>query len=83
MWGEGAVTDRTCQSGLRSLVLEISRWMTLHGRSNDRVHFLWGQYQRLTDVVPGPAAALPGDLLEMQILRPTESKLRWDPATCP
>ena len=32
VYGEGAVTDRTCQSGLRSFVLEISRWMMLHGR---------------------------------------------------
>ena len=28
--GEGAVTDRVCQSGSRSFVLEISRWTMLH-----------------------------------------------------
>ena len=32
VYGEGAVTDQTCKSGLRSFVLEISCWMILHGR---------------------------------------------------
>ena len=33
VYGEGAMTDWTRQkSGLRSFVLEISRWTMLHGR---------------------------------------------------
>ena len=32
LYGEGAVTDQTCQSGLRSFVLEISCWTMLHGQ---------------------------------------------------
>ncbi|XP_026971584.1 growth hormone-regulated TBC protein 1 isoform X5 [Sagmatias obliquidens] len=32
VYGEGAVTAGTCQSGLRSSVLEISRWTMLHSR---------------------------------------------------
>ena len=31
-YGEGAVTDWTCQNGLRSFVLEISHWVVLHSR---------------------------------------------------
>ena len=31
VYEEGAVTDRTCKSGLRSFVLEISRWMMPQG----------------------------------------------------
>ena len=32
MYGEGAATDQTCQSGLQSFLPEISRWTMLHGR---------------------------------------------------
>ena len=32
VYGEGAVSDWTCQSGLRSFVLEICPWLMLHGR---------------------------------------------------
>ena len=32
--GEGAVTDGTCQSGLRCFMLEISCWVMLHGRAD-------------------------------------------------
>ena len=31
VYGDGVVTGGTCQSGLRSFVPEISRWMVLHG----------------------------------------------------
>ena len=34
MCGEGAVIDCTCQSGLRSFVLEIPCWAMLHGRGD-------------------------------------------------
>ena len=30
VYGEGAVIDELCQSGLRSFVLEISHWIMLH-----------------------------------------------------
>ena len=32
MYGEGAVTDRTCQSGLQSFLPEISHRMMLHSQ---------------------------------------------------
>ena len=32
VYGEGAVTVGICQSGSRSFVLEISRWMMLQGQ---------------------------------------------------
>ena len=31
VYGEGAVTDQTCPSGLGSFMGQISRWMMLHG----------------------------------------------------
>ena len=38
VYGEGAVTDPTCRSGLQSFVIflemEISLWMMLHSREN-------------------------------------------------
>ena len=30
VYGKGAATDQTCQSGLQSFMLEMSRWMMLH-----------------------------------------------------
>ena len=58
VYEEGAVTDRTCKSGLRSFVLEISRWMMLYGWSRPvevvsaqtgtlrtiNIHHLWGSW---------------------------------------
>ena len=32
VYGEGAVTDQIVKSGLRSFVVEISRWAMLHGQ---------------------------------------------------
>ena len=34
VYGEAVVTDRMCQKGLRSFVLEISGWTVLHGRAD-------------------------------------------------
>ena len=31
VYGEGAVTDQTCQRGLRSFMLEMSHWTMLRG----------------------------------------------------
>ena len=31
VYGDGAVTDQTCQSGLQSFALQISCWTMLHG----------------------------------------------------
>ena len=31
VYGECTMTHQTCQSGLRSFILEISSWMIIHG----------------------------------------------------
>ena len=47
MCGEGAVTDRMCQSGLRSSVLEVSHWTVL--RSGRPVEVDSNQIETLTE----------------------------------
>ena len=47
--GEGAVTDRTCQCGLRSFVLEISHWAMLHGQSGTSVEIDSNQIKTLIE----------------------------------
>ena len=52
MYGDGAGTDRTCQSGLQSFVLEISHWTMLHSQAdkvdNNQIETLIENYQWFT-----------------------------------